>query len=125
MLIKYSIQNEIILRRFYRKRMDTKILFFLFIIILISFTQVNCKKFGGDGPFLKLDERQSLPTKIFFDEYVKNKKAVLIKNGCNSFPARKYWLSDEYLLRASDGYDDAKFTVETIKKESRNQPILG
>ena len=106
--------------------MNRKIFFsILIIIILINISQVNCKIFGGDGPFLKLDERESLPTKVFFEEYVKNKKAVLIKKGCISFPAKKNWLTDGYLLRASEGYNDIKFTVETIKKESRNQPIIG
>ena len=103
-------------------------IFFSILIIFISViycTFVCGKRFGGDGPFLKLDELENLPTKVFFETFVKNKKAVVLKNGCKSFPAKNLWQSDDYLLQASRGYHDIKFTVETVKKESRNQPILG
>ena len=100
-----------------------KTIYSLFVIVIIL-NSFSCGKFGQDGPFLSLDITEDITTKEFFDNYVKNKKAVMIKNGCQKFPALKLW-SDEYLLNKSHGFDDLKLTVETVKKETRNQNVLG
>lgn len=100
-----------------------KTIYSLFVIVIIL-NSFSCGKFGQDGPFLSLDITEDITTKEFFNNYVKNKKAVMIKNGCQKFPALKLW-SDEYLLNKSHGFDDLKLTVETVKKETRNQNVLG
>jgi len=81
------------------------------------------KKFGSSGPFLKLNEVESISTKQFFDSYVKTKAALVIRNACRSFPALKLW-TDEYLRANSLNHDDVKLVVETAKKESRNQKVI-
>ena len=96
------------------------VLCYFLLIALVDAGQ----KFGGDGPFLNLDNVENLSTKIFFDKYVKMKKAVLIKNACKLFPAYNKWKSDKYLLQKASKFDDIKLTVETVKKETRNQNIL-
>jgi hypothetical protein len=81
------------------------------------------KKFGSSGPFLKINEVDDISTKEFFDNYVKTKAALVIRNACRSFPAFTLW-SDEYLRTSSLNHDDVKLVVETSKKESRNQKVL-
>ena len=85
-----------------------KTIYSLFVIVIIL-NSFSCGKFGQDGPFLSLDITEDITTKEFFNNYVKNKKAVMIKNGCQK----------------SHGFDDLKLTVETVKKETRNQNVLG
>jgi hypothetical protein len=83
----------------------------------------HLNRFGSSGPFTKLDTLSQIGTREFFSKYVKNKKALLIKDGAKSFPAIKLW-TDEYLLAASRKHDDQKLVVETEKKESRDQSVL-
>jgi len=80
-------------------------------------------KFGENGPFEEIDVQENLATKPFFDNYVKPKKAVLLKNAFRMSPATYLW-TDEYLMKESEGYQYVKYTVETVKKETRNQNIL-
>ena len=47
----------------------------------------------------------------------------LLKNSFRMSPATYLW-TDEYLMRESEGYENVKYTVETVKKENRNQNIL-
>ena len=84
------------------------------------------KKFGSSGPFIKFEElnnNEEASTKNFFDNYVKPKKPLIMRSLIKSSDAFKLW-TDEYLFDLSKGYDDIKFTVETVKKESRNQEII-
>lgn len=82
------------------------------------------KPFGESGPFVQLDETSDLSTKDFFENYVKPKKALLIKNMAKEFPAFSRWSNDNYLREISRPYDDFKLLVETQKKESRDQDII-
>jgi hypothetical protein len=102
---------------------NKKMIFFKFYFLTILIGTLNGKKFGQDGPFVEIDVHDSLATKPFFDNYVKQKKAVLLKNSFRMSPATYLW-TDEYLMRESEGYENVKYTVETVKKENRNQNIL-
>lgn len=99
-----------------------KLVCFYVCLCLATETEAG-KRFGGDGPFLTLDQVENLSTQRFFENYVKTKKAVVLKNGCKKFPAYSKW-SDTYLFEKAANYDDIKLTVETVKKESRNQKIF-
>ncbi len=70
------------------------------------------KKFGSSGPFIKFDELNSgeVFTKDFFDNYVRTKKPLLMRNLLKNTPAIKLW-TDEYLSNIARGYDDLKMTV--------------
>lgn len=84
------------------------------------------KRFGSSGPFIQFDElngEDEVFTKNFFDNYVKPKKPLLMRNLMKKSPAIQLW-KDEYLHDISKGYNHIKLTVETVKKESRNQEII-
>lgn len=83
----------------------------------------HLKRFGSSGPYLKLEELYDLPTKIFFDNYVKTKQAVVMRNMVKDYPAFKLW-KDEYLYEKAKNNEDYKIVVETEKKESRDQNTL-
>ncbi|CAF0941002.1 unnamed protein product [Brachionus calyciflorus] len=104
---------------------------FLCLVLFFNLTECNqninhpghLKPFGSSGPFLQLEEVTSLPTKIFFENYVQPKQAVVMRNFVNQFPAFKSW-KDEYLYSKASDNDDYKILVETQKKESRDQDTL-
>ncbi len=81
------------------------------------------KAFGSSGPFLQLDQVESLSTRAFFQKYVVEKRPVVLHRSFVQSPAYKIW-SDEYLSRAARGHSAVKMVVETEKKESRDQEIL-
>jgi hypothetical protein len=108
----------------------SKNLVFIHIICLIITVRANLsdhpghgKKFGETGPFLDLDEVKSISTKDFFQNYVVEKKPLLIRSGFGQTNAFKYW-TDEYLNKRAMDYNDVKLVVETEKKESRDQEII-
>lgn len=82
------------------------------------------RPFGSSGPFLNLDETSDLSTRDFFDNYVRPKKALIIRGMASKFPAHERWSSDNYLREISRSYNDHKLLVETQKKESRDQNII-
>lgn len=79
--------------------------------------------FGSKGPFLKINEVESLSTLDFFENYVKTKTPVLFRNGAKEFKATKLW-TDSYLHDKAEGSEDYQFDVETTKKESRKQKLV-
>ena len=105
------------------------IVFFTFLIFFNDITHTvashpgNGKPFGSSGPFLYLDETTDLSTRAFFDNYVRNKKPIVLRNGSSMFPSFKLW-NDKYLHSEAEGFDEFKMVVETSKKESRAQKIL-
>lgn len=80
--------------------------------------------FGSSGPFMPIDEAKEMPTRQFFDKYVKVKRALVIRGMARKFPAFKHWSTDEYLKEAARAHDNLKLLVETQKKESRDQDII-
>ena len=95
-----------------------------FLILIISADQASKREhFGSNGPFIELEKVVEISTKRFFNEYVKTKRALLIKGATNHSPAFRFW-SDKYLIDESSSYNDYKIVVETVKKESRDQNIL-
>nr|QDG00793.1 lysine-specific demethylase JMJD5-1 [Brachionus koreanus] len=83
----------------------------------------HLKPFGSSGPYLQIETVNDLPTKIFFSNYVKPKRAVLMKNFVNQFPAFVKW-NDQYLNDNSYTSPDYKVLLETSKKETRNQETI-
>lgn len=84
----------------------------------------NGKPFGSSGPYLELEQTKDLTTFDFFEKYVKSKRAILLKNFAKQSRAYDLW-SDKYLYEASLIHDDVKLLVETQKKESRDQDVIG
>lgn len=82
------------------------------------------KPFGSMGPFVNMDETNDINSKAFFENYVNKRKPLLLKGAVKEFPPIKLW-TDEYLSNAATDHDDYKLVVETVKKESRNQDIIG
>lgn len=101
------------------------------LILLISLIGSECfenhpghlKPFGSSGPFLEIEKVSDLPTKTFFTSYVKPKRAVLMKQFVNQFPAFNKW-NDQYLVEISKRNPDYKVLLETSKKEMRNQDTI-
>jgi hypothetical protein len=83
----------------------------------------HLKPFGSQGPHLEVDEVDSLSTIDFFENYVKAKKAVVLRGATQNFPATNLW-TDDYLHKKTEDLNDYKFDVETVKKETRNQKML-
>ncbi len=99
------------------------ILVFVSLIQSITAEEINPghnKPFGSKGPFLKLDETESISTIDFFENYVRPRKALILKKAAMNFPATSLW-TDSYLAEITKSYEDYKFDVETVKKETRNQ----
>ena len=94
-----------------------------FLLVIEAKFPGDGKAFGESGPFLELDQTSDINTKTFFEDYVKTKKPLFIKNGSKMFPAVKLW-TDEYLSQQAKDFDHLKMVVETTKKESREQEIL-
>lgn len=106
------------LQRSRRDKMHTLLLSLVLALLLSSHL---CFKFGSNGPFIDIEQATDVPTKRFFDEYVKEKRALLIRNATSRFPAFSRWQTDEYFRNEAD---ETKLVVETTKKESRSQEIL-
>lgn len=85
------------------------------------------KPFGSSGPYVTIPETSDISTRDFFSQYVKTKRALLIKGMAANFPAFRLWSSDEYLKEAAANARnrDFKLLVETQKKESRDQNVIG
>jgi hypothetical protein len=84
------------------------------------------KPFGSSGPYVSIPEISDISTRDFFSQYVKTKRALLIKGMAANFPAFRLWSSDEYLKEAANARNrDFKLLVETQKKESRDQNVIG
>lgn len=83
----------------------------------------HMKPFGSSGPYLDIEKVSDLSTKNFFTNYVKPKKAVLMQNSVNKFPAFDKW-NDQYLTIMSNGHRDYQVLLETKKKESRDQKTI-
>lgn len=102
------------------------IYFSLILLIILSASSADetnpghMKPFGLVGPFLKIDESESLSTIDFFNNYVKPKKAIVLRNAAKDWPATKLW-NDAYLYEKVNGLENYMFQVETVKKESRDQ----
>ena len=82
------------------------------------------QKFGSHGPFLKFEEvKDEISTKNFFNNYVKTKKPLIMRNLLKNDQTATFW-TDKYLLEKSLGYEQYKLSIETVKKESRSQEII-
>ena len=99
----------------------------LFIVNFLLNSNVNNadqsgdgKPFGSIGPFLKIDELSSISTNSFLNDYVIEKKPLLLKGAAKNFPATKLW-DDAYLYKKAESFKDNLFDIETVKKETRSQ----
>ena len=97
------------------------------IIFYVNLTRAikegHLKKFGSQGPFVKIHESTELSSRLFFDNYVKTKTPLLMRNEAKKFSAYKKW-SDSYLNKKVQDYDENyQVSVETVKKESRDQQV--
>ena len=99
--------------------MKTTFIFFT-IFFCINANKGNFKKFGSVGPFVKINETfEHLSTKLFFENYVKTKTPILMRNEAKHFKAFEKW-SDQYLYeKILENDADYQIDVETEKKESR------
>ena len=99
-------------------------IFFTLIRFNLSLNNGHLKKFGSHGPFVAIKETiESLSTKIFFDNFVKTKTPILMRNEAKEFSAFNKW-SDKYLYDKTMSHDENyQVNVETVKKESRDQQV--
>ncbi|XP_045197467.1 tRNA wybutosine-synthesizing protein 5-like isoform X3 [Mercenaria mercenaria] len=82
----------------------------------------HLKPFGDGGPSHAVEEIDYFPTaKEFFENYVKTAKPVKMKGVAKMSPAFEKW-TDDYFL-AQDEPSDHVVSVETKKKESRQQKV--
>ena len=88
----------------------------------ITTEQGHLKPFGEGRPSHPVEQIDYFPTaKQFFKNYVKASKPVKMKGVAKMSPAFDKW-TDDYFL-AQDEPSDNKITVETKKKESRQQRV--
>jgi hypothetical protein len=104
--------------------MKDLIFFILISLIYCSKNNGHLKKFGSQGPFVAVKETfEPLSTKIFFDNFVKTKTPILMRNEAKQFSAFNKW-SDKYLHEKIMSNDENyKVNIETVKKESRDQQV--
>lgn len=83
----------------------------------------HLKPFGEGRPSQPLEEVEGFPTpEDFFENYVKPLKPLKMTNAAKLSPAFLLWTDDYFLHREEPA--DHTITVETVKKESRQQNVL-
>lgn len=109
--------------------MDLKLLIFWCGVLLregvskdLTLEPGHLKPFGQGGPTKPLTEIDYFPTaREFFENYVKPLQPVKMKGVAKMSPAFERW-NDDYFL-AQEEPEGSVISVETVKKESRQQRV--